>query len=46
MPLEDWGGGLFHWQTPERPEPDGMTVWNGVMDPEGNRLELWQPPKS
>ena len=95
--LEEWGGAIFRWQTPERPEPDGMTVWNifpattkyfdpspspfmvnfrvddldallanlraegcavdekverselgnfgWVMDPEGNRVELWQPPK-
>ena len=28
LPLEEWGGAVFHWQTPERPEPDGMTVWN------------------
>lgn len=98
VPLEEWGGAVFHWQTAERPEPDGMTVWNifpatttyfapspapfmvnfrmedldavlaalreegcavdekversefgafgWVMDPEGNRVELWQPPKS
>ncbi len=94
--VEEWGGTAFRWQTPERPEPDGMTVWTifaasstyfdpspapfmvnyrvddldavlaalraegcavdekversefgafgWVMDPEGNRVELWQPP--
>ncbi len=97
VPLEEWGGAVFKWQTPERPEPDGMTVWNifpastgyfgpgpspfmvnfrvddldallaalreegcavdekvdkselgafgWVTDPEGNRVELWEPPK-
>lgn len=95
--LEPWGGAVFRWQTPERPEPDGATVWSlfdadssyfapssapfminyrvadldallsalraegcdvddrvedseqgrfgWVMDPEGNRVELWEPPK-
>ncbi|PKN55329.1 MAG: glyoxalase [Deltaproteobacteria bacterium HGW-Deltaproteobacteria-14] len=96
FPLEPWGGAVFRWQTPERPEPDGATVWSlfdadatyfapssapfminyrvadltallaalraegcdvdertevseqgsfgWVMDPEGNRVELWEPP--
>ncbi|HQR44977.1 MAG TPA: VOC family protein [Thermoanaerobaculia bacterium] len=95
--LEPWGGAIFKWHTPERPEPDGLTVWclfpatsnhfapstapfmlnyrvadlaallealkdegcdvdpktqeseegkfGWVMDPEGNRIELWEPPK-
>jgi len=94
--VQDWGGATFSWQTPERPEPHGVTVWNvfpadtkyfdpsrapfmvnyrvedlhallaalraegcnvdpkteesefgkfgWVIDPEGNKLELWQPP--
>ena len=94
--IQSWGGTSFRWQTPERPEPDGMTVWSifppdtryfdpspapfmvnyrvddlhavlaalreegctvdakveesefgkfgWVMDPEDNRIELWQPP--
>lgn len=98
FPLEAWGGAVFRWQTPERPEPDGATVWSlfdadttyfapssapfminyrvanldallavlraegcdvdertevseqgsfgWVMDPEGNRVELWEPPKA
>lgn len=98
FPLETWGGAVFRWQTPERPEPDGATVWSlfdadttyfapssapfminyrvadldallavlreegcdvdertevseqgsfgWVMDPEGNRVELWEPPKA
>jgi predicted enzyme related to lactoylglutathione lyase len=95
--IQSWGGTSFRWQTPERPEPDGMTVWSifppdtryfdpspapfmvnyrvddlhavlaalraegckvdakveesefgkfgWVMDPEDNRIELWQPPE-
>ncbi len=95
--IQDWGGTSFRWQTPERPEPEGMTVWSifpadsryfdpspapfmvnyrvddldallaalraegcevdarieesefgrfgWVMDPERNRIELWQPPE-
>ncbi len=91
-----WGGVVFRWHVPERPEPDGLTVWGlfpvasdyfapstapfmvnyrvenlhallevlrsegcevdpkteeseqgkfgWVMDPEGNRVELWEPP--
>jgi predicted enzyme related to lactoylglutathione lyase len=94
--VQDWGGAVFRWQTPERPEPEGSTTWSvfaedsdyfapsrarfmvnyrvddldavlaalraegcevderieasefgrfgWVMDPEGNRVELWQPP--
>lgn len=96
--VQAWGGCSFQWQTPERPEPNGSTVWSifdagaepdyfapskagfmvnyrvddldalltalraegcevdpktevsefgkfgWVMDPEGNRLELWQAP--
>jgi predicted enzyme related to lactoylglutathione lyase len=94
--IQDWGGAAFQWQTPEAPQPDGMTVWSvmpqsseyfapskstfmvnyrvedlhkllavlreescdvddkteesefgkfgWVIDPEGNKVELWQPP--
>jgi len=94
--VQDWGGTTFQWHTPERPSPDGATVWSvfpasskyfdpstapfmvnyrvedlhaliavlrsegcnvdpktddseygkfgWVMDPEGNRIELWEPP--
>ena len=94
--VEVWGGAVFRWHTPERPEPDGATVWNlfpassnyfapstapfmvnyrvddlhallaalrvegcrvedkteeseygkfgWVIDPAGNKIELWQPP--
>jgi predicted enzyme related to lactoylglutathione lyase len=96
LAIEPWGGVAFRWQTPERPEPDGVTVWSifgadtkyldpspapfminyrvenldrvlaelraegcevddkveaselgkfgWVMDPERNRIELWEPP--
>jgi predicted enzyme related to lactoylglutathione lyase len=96
MDVQEWGGVVFQWQMPERPEPNGSTVWNifdadtqyfspstaqfmvnyrvddldsllaalreegcnvdakvedseygkfgWVMDPEGNKIELWQPP--
>ncbi|MBK8068104.1 MAG: VOC family protein [Rhodanobacteraceae bacterium] len=95
--IQEWGGTSFRWHTPERPEPEGMTVWSifppdtryfdpspapfmvnyrvddlhavlaalraegcrvddkvdesefgkfgWVMDPEDNRIELWQPPE-
>ena len=98
LDVQPWGGVTFQWHTPERPEPDGATVWSvfpatsayfapstapfmvnyivddlqsllsalraegcavddktetsdygkfgWVMDPEGNRVELWEPPKS
>jgi predicted enzyme related to lactoylglutathione lyase len=94
--VQDWGGAVFQWSTPEKPEPNGMTVWNvfdasskyfdpstapfmvnyrvedlhaviaalraegcavdakteesefgkfgWVADPDGNRIELWEPP--
>lgn len=95
LPIEEWGGMAFRWQTPGRTEPDGgVTIWTifkaessyypgpfminyrvddldalvatlreegcavdektetseygkfgWVTDPEGNRIELWQPPK-
>ncbi|MFH1143722.1 MAG: VOC family protein [Candidatus Eisenbacteria bacterium] len=95
LDIQEWGGVIFHWQTPERPDPHGATVWSvfprtspyfapstapfmvnyrvadldalldqlraegcevdsqteaseygkfgWVMDPEGNRVELWEP---
>ncbi len=98
IPVEEWGGASFRWQTPEHPNPDGTTVWSvmpaeskyfdpspapfmvnyrvedlhallatlraercevdekveesefgkfgWVMDPDGNRVELWEPPPS
>ena len=94
--VQSWGGTAFPWHTPERPNPDGATVWSvmpessdyfapstapfmvnyrvddlhallavlreegcvvdqktdesefgkfgWVMDPEGNKIELWEPP--
>ena len=97
IPLEDWGGAAFAWNSPDNPGGTGTTVWNPfaadtayfapsaapfminyrvddldallaalrsegcdvddrtddseygkfgwVMDPEGNRSELWQPPE-
>jgi len=98
LDIAAWGGAAFAWQTPDRHEPDGMslfTIFDGdtqyfapstspfminfrvadlhalvaslraegcqvddkideseygkfgwVMDPEGNRIELWEPPRS
>jgi predicted enzyme related to lactoylglutathione lyase len=95
--ISEWGGVIFRWQTPERPEPNGSTTWSvmpasstyfdpspapfmvnyrvtdlhallgklraegcsvddkveeseygkfgWVLDCDGNRLELWQPPE-
>lgn len=96
LDIQGWGGVVFRWHTPERPEPEGATVWSvfpassnyfapsqapfmvnyrvddlhrllallrqegcrvedkvqdseygkfgWVIDPEGNKIELWQPP--
>jgi len=96
LPLEEWGGAVFHWVTPDNPGGVGTTIWSPfkadttyfapstasfmmnfrvadldallaalraegcqvddkvedseygkfgwVMDPDGNRVELWQPP--
>jgi predicted enzyme related to lactoylglutathione lyase len=96
LDIEDWGGVVFRWASPENPSGTGTTVWSPfdeqttyfapsqasfminyrvddlrallaqlrdegcavddrveeselgkfgwVMDPEGRRLELWQPP--
>lgn len=96
VPVEDWGGAVFRWNTDANPTGAGTTVWGPfaetttyfepsraafminyrvenlaavldllrsegvevddkveesefgkfgwVMDPEGNRIELWQPP--
>jgi predicted enzyme related to lactoylglutathione lyase len=96
MDVEEWGGVVFQWVTPENPGGIGTTIWSPfaehtsyfspsqasfminfrvedvdallavlrsegcdvdakveeseygkfgwVMDPEGNRIELWQPP--
>jgi predicted enzyme related to lactoylglutathione lyase len=96
LDIQEWGGMTFRWQTPERPDKDGATVWSvfdaksnyfdpsastfmvnyrvenlhdvleslraegcavdakteesefgkfgWVMDPDGNKVELWEPP--
>jgi hypothetical protein len=37
-------GGVFFKVDPKREEYDyGRFAW--IMDPEGNRIELWEPPK-
>ncbi|MFB3908905.1 MAG: VOC family protein [Candidatus Eisenbacteria bacterium] len=97
MNVEDWGGVVFRWASPENPAGTGTTIWTPfpedtsyfgpsqasfmvnfrvedlhgllaalraegcqveekteeseygkfgwVVDPEGNKLELWQPPQ-
>ena len=97
MNVEDWGGVVFPWASPDNPGGIGTTIWSPfdekssyfapsqasfminfrvedlhallallrsegcevddkveeseygkfgwVMDPEGNRIELWQPPE-
>jgi hypothetical protein len=35
--VQDWGGAAFRWKGPDR-------KFGWVVDPEGNKLELWQPP--
>jgi predicted enzyme related to lactoylglutathione lyase len=96
LDIQPWGGLSFPWHTPERPTPDGATIWSvfdagsdyfapstapfmvnyrvrdlkallaalraegcqvvdaseaseygsfgWVMDPDGNKVELWEPP--
>lgn len=96
LDIQDWGGAVFRWHTPEEPNEHGATVWTifpasssyfepsaapfmvnyrvenleellavlreegcevdektessefgkfgWVMDPEGNKVELWEPP--
>jgi catechol 2,3-dioxygenase-like lactoylglutathione lyase family enzyme len=96
VPVEEWGGAAFRWQSPDNPTGTGTTVWSifesdtktfgpgpspfminfrvddldallallraegcnvddkrddseygkfgWVTDPEGTRVELWQPP--
>jgi predicted enzyme related to lactoylglutathione lyase len=97
IPIEEWGGVAFRWQSPDNPSGTGTTVWSifepdsgyfgpgaapfminfrvadlyallallraegcavedktedseygkfgWVTDPEGNRVELWEPPE-
>lgn len=97
VPIEEWGGAVFQWQSPHNPSGQGATVWSifksdtenfgpgpsqfminfrvanlhallallraegcnvadkvddseygkfgWVTDPEGNRVELWEPPE-
>ncbi len=28
MDIQDWGGVVFHWSTPENPTPNGATIWS------------------
>jgi len=35
--VQEWGGTAFTWA-----DSDGKFAW--VIDPEGNKVELWQPP--
>jgi predicted enzyme related to lactoylglutathione lyase len=94
IPVEDWGGAAFRWQSDDNPQGLGTTIWNPypegssyhgggplminyrvadlhallaalrsegcavddkvdeseygkfgwITDPEGNRIELWEPP--
>src|SRR4026207_1001009 len=32
MDVQDWGGVIFRWHTPEHPNEDGATVWNVFPD--------------
>lgn len=51
LDIKEWGGVAFRWHDPGRPDTNGSTVeesgygkFGRVMDPEGNRVELWEPP--
>ena len=97
VPIEEWGGAVFQWQSPDNPSGTGTTIWSPfpsdttnfgpgpspfminyrvadlhallallraegcnvddktddseygkfgwVTDPEGTRVELWEPPE-
>ncbi len=35
----------FEWREKDSPETIGKTVW-ALVDPEGNRVVLWEPPSA
>ncbi len=32
LEIQEWGGVAFPWHTPEKPTPDGDTIWNIFPD--------------
>ena len=40
--VQPWGGASFDWTDSDGKPTGGTTAW--VIDPEGNKVELWQPP--
>lgn len=49
LPLEAWGGALLRHDAPQHPpvgddtDPNGRFAW--ILDPEGHKVELWQPKR-
>jgi len=50
----DWGGAAFRWTDAgkscqrdvlEKTDDSEFGKFGWVMDPEGNKVELWQPPE-
>jgi predicted enzyme related to lactoylglutathione lyase len=45
--VQEWGGTAFTWTDGEGKPVAGTTEYGKfawVIDPEGNKVELWQPP--
>jgi hypothetical protein len=43
LAISDWGGVVFEVTIGSRARSSVGSV--GVVDPEGNRVELWEPPR-
>ena len=52
--VQEWGGTACSWADSDGKPTGGTTIWSvgsdkddqfaWVIDPEGNKIELWQPP--
>ncbi|MEO7713736.1 MAG: hypothetical protein ABIV10_12545 [Gemmatimonadaceae bacterium] len=42
--VQEWGGAAFDWTDGEGKPVGGRSAFGWVIDPEGNKGELWQPP--
>ena len=46
MDVQHWGGAQFFWKDEEKVDESEFGKFGWVTDPEGTRLELWEPPKA
>lgn len=44
--LTDWGGAVFEPTMASAAGRPSTLVWSIFRDPEGNRVELWEPPRA